>query len=104
MSDHFDMKTLDRISEPLGYGYGDGEFEGEQIPLIRPRDPAVDPDEFDTTVCAAGLPRFLRPRLPGDLPPDDPPESAMTHILVSELLPGVQTRVPVEFHRFADFN
>ncbi len=104
-----DRKALDRIAL-CGAAV---EMDGRLILTIRPKADCSTADfdqmEFDRTVCAAGLKRFIRPCMPSDQPDptqqiSGPPMAGNMGfeagwVLVEEQSPGIRFRRGVDlFH------
>jgi hypothetical protein len=97
-----DVAGLSRLAESGGFAL----IDGEHVPIAIPREEPDDAVEFDRRVCACGLRRYLRPMMAADQSqalrvtggdPGGPTQFKGTHILVTELRPGVRHRVGVAY-------
>lgn len=88
-----DLAALDRICSPGGIA----RIDGEEVAIVLPHRDPEDPSEFDALVCAAGLGRFVRPRVASDGLDHLLPAST-AHMLVRELAAGIRARTPIEIY------
>jgi hypothetical protein len=60
-----DLTAVCKLARPAAVG----EVDGEQVPVVKPRDPGAwkAARDFDMAMFEAGLTRFIRAPLPGDV-------------------------------------